>query len=125
MATKAKKRKEVTEAKAYVQARFNNTIVTITDDQGDPLCWASAGTCGLKGSRKGTPHAGTLVAEKATTLAKEFNIKVITIIVKGPGQGRDTAARVLIGCPDWKAKLARDDTGIAHNGCRQRKRRRV
>jgi small subunit ribosomal protein S11 len=119
-----KVRRNVTSAIAYVKATFNNTQVTITDSQGDTLCWASAGTCGFKGSRKSTPFAGQSAAQQAAEKAAKFGVKDIEVRVKGPGSGRESAITALQAA-GINVKLIEDTTPIPHNGCRPRKRRRV
>jgi small subunit ribosomal protein S11 len=117
-------RRNVTSAIAFIKATFNNTHVTITDTQGDTLCWASAGTCGFKGSRKSTPFAGQSAAQQAAEKAAKFGVKDIEVRVKGPGSGRESAITALQAA-GITVKLIEDTTPIPHNGCRPRKRRRV
>ncbi|MFN6127958.1 MAG: 30S ribosomal protein S11 [Planctomycetota bacterium] len=119
-----KVRRNVTSAIAYIKATFNNTQVTITDTQGDTLCWASAGTCGFKGSRKSTPFAGQSAAQQAAEKAAKFGVKDIEVRVIGAGSGRVSAITALQGAGIY-VKLIEDTTPIPHNGCRPRKRRRV
>ncbi|MBU6239103.1 MAG: 30S ribosomal protein S11 [Planctomycetes bacterium] len=119
-----KVRRNVTSAIAFIKATFNNTHVTITDTQGDTLCWASAGTCGFKGSRKSTPFAGQSAAQQAAEKAAKFGVKDIEVRVKGPGSGRESAITALQAA-GITVKLIEDTTPIPHNGCRPRKRRRV
>jgi small subunit ribosomal protein S11 len=119
-----KTRRNVTVAVAHVQATFNNTTVTITDTKGDTLCWASAGTCGFKGSRKSTPFAGTMAAQQAAEKAAKFGVKEIEVRIKGPGAGRESAISAL-QTAGMTVKEIEDVTPIPHNGCRPRKRRRV
>ncbi|MBU4310911.1 30S ribosomal protein S11 [bacterium] len=109
---------------AHIQATFNNTIVTITDTQGNVISWASAGTLGFKGTRKSTPFAAGLVAEASAKKAMEKGLNEVAVYVKGPGSGRETAIRSLqvVGLSITAIK---DVTPIPHNGCRSRKRRRV
>ncbi len=124
---KAKKRKirrSVTVGIAYIKTTFNNTIVTITDTKGDTLCWASAGTCGFKGSRKSTPFAGQLAAQQAAEKALKFGLKEVEVKVKGPGSGRESAITAL-QTAGLKIKSIEDITPLPHNGCRPKKRRRV
>jgi small subunit ribosomal protein S11 len=109
---------------AYITSTFNNTIVTITDKEGNVLCWASAGTAKLKGTKKGTPYAAQLAAEQAAKKAQEFQMKDIFVLVKGPGAGREAAIRSLQS-NGLNIKLIKDITPIPHNGCRPPKRRRV
>lgn len=122
--TQKKKRKEVLKGIAHIQSTFNNTIVTITDNNGNTLTWASAGSVGFKGSQKATPFAAGLAAEKAGKEAKNFGLKQIDVYVKGPGAGREAAIRSLqaVGI---EILLIKDVTPIPHNGCRPPKRRRV
>ncbi len=123
----AKKKKivrDVTEARAYIQCSFNNTIVTITDSHGGVLCWATAGSAGFKGTKKGTPFAAQMTAEKAGNKAREFGVRSLAVFVKGPGSGRETAIRALQNC-GFNINLIRDVTPIPHNGCRPPKPRRV
>lgn len=122
--TRKKVKRTVTDGVAHIYATFNNTIVTITDRQGNALAWATAGGSGFRGSRKSTPFAAQVAAEKAGTRAKEFGIKNMDVLVKGPGPGRDSAVRSLnnIG---FKITNITDVTPIPHNGCRPPKRRRV
>lgn len=121
---KKKVKKNVPYAVAHIQATFNNTIITITDMEGHTLCWASAGSLGLKGSRKGTPFAAQQAAQKVGLAAREHGVKQIEVRVKGPGAGRESAIRSLqaIGID---IKAIKDVTPIPHDGCRPPKRRRV
>ena len=109
---------------AYIQATFNNTLVTITDTTGNTIAWASSGTMGFKGSRKSTPFASQLAAESAARKAQEHGMKTVAVYVKGPGAGRESALRALQAA-GFKITLLRDVTPIPHNGCRHPKRRRV
>ena len=109
---------------AHVQATFNNTIISITDPQGNVLAWSSAGQVGFTGSRKSTAYAAQLAAEQATRRAREIGLKEVRIHVKGPGSGRESAIRA-IQAAGLEVTLIRDVTSIPHNGCRARKRRRV
>jgi small subunit ribosomal protein S11 len=123
--TKKKKiKKDIGFGVAYVQSTFNNTIITITDQQGNTLCWKSSGTAGFKGARKGTPFAAQLAAKEVATNAKEFGVRYVDVKVKGPGAGRESAIRAL-KAGGLEIKSIRDVTPIPHNGCRVRKRRRV
>jgi small subunit ribosomal protein S11 len=123
--TKKKKiRKEIGFGAAYVQSTFNNTIITITDQQGNTVCWSSAGTSGFKGARKGTPFAAQLAAKEAALKAKDFGVRYVDVKVKGPGAGRESAIRAL-QANGLEIKSIKDVTPIPHNGCRVRKRRRV
>jgi len=125
MAKKQKKvRKNVSRGIAYVKASFNNTQVTITDVNGETLCWQSAGTVGFKGSRKSTPFAATRAAEEAASAAKKFGMQEIEVRVKGAGAGRESAVTALQAA-GLKITAVEDHTAIPHNGCRPRKRRRV
>jgi small subunit ribosomal protein S11 len=121
---KKKMRRNVTVAVAHIQATFNNTMVTIADTKGDTLCWASAGTCGFKGSRKSTPFAGQCAAQQAAEKAIKFGVKEIEVLVKGPGSGRESAITALQSA-GLTVKSIEDVTPIPHNGCRPPKRRRV
>ena len=121
---KKKIRKDIGFGVAYVQSTFNNTIITIADQQGNTLCWKSSGTAGFKGARKGTPFAAQLAGKEVATNAREFGVRYVDVRVKGPGAGRESAIRALqVG--GLEIKSIRDVTPIPHNGCRQRKRRRV
>jgi len=127
MAKKGKKKKDrrpIPVGVAHIQSTFNNTIVTITDAQGNVLAWSSAGTTGFKGSRKGTPFAAGLAAETAARKAMEQGVKQVEVFVKGPGAGREAAIRSL-QTAGLEVALIRDVTPIPHNGCRPPKRRRV
>ena len=117
-------KRTVTDGVAHIYATFNNTIVTITDRQGNALAWATAGGSGFRGSRKSTPFAAQVAAERAGTRAKDYGMKNLDVMVKGPGPGRDSAVRSLnnIGL---KITNITDVTPIPHNGCRPPKRRRV
>jgi len=119
-----KARRNVTVAVAHIKATFNNTTVTITDTKGDTLCWASAGTCGFKGSRKSTPFAGQCAAQQVAERAAKFGVKEIEVHVKGPGSGRESAITALQSA-GMTVKSIEDRTPIPHNGCRPRKKRRV
>ncbi len=116
--------KAVTFAKVYIQSTFNNTMVTITDDRGATLCWASAGGSGFKGTKKGTPFAAQMTAQKAAKRAVELGVKQCTVFVKGPGPGRETAIRALQQAGLQVVSL-KDVSPIPHNGCRAPKARRV
>ncbi len=108
----------------HIQATFNNTIVTITDEAGNAVAWKSSGSAGFKGSRKSTPYAAQIATEKVLEKAKEFGLSKIEVIVKGIGSGRDSAIRALMAS-GIEVSAIRDVTGLAHNGCRPRKARRV
>ena len=124
--TRARKRvrKQVSDGIAHVHASFNNTIVTITDRQGNALSWATAGGSGFRGSRKSTPFAAQSAAETAATAAMEHGLKTVEVFVKGPGQGREAAIRALQAV-GLEVTMIKDVTPIPHNGCRPPKRRRV
>ena len=117
-------RRNVTVGVAHVKATFNNTTVTITDSKGDTLCWASAGTCGFKGSRKSTPFAGQCAAQQAAEKAIKFGVKEVGVRVNGPGSGRESAITALQAA-GLTVKVIEDCTPIPHNGCRPPKKRRV
>jgi len=117
-------KREVRQGIANIQSTFNNTIVTITDLQGNTLSWASAGVIGQKGSRKSTPFAAQLVAKNAAIKAMEYGLKVVEVHVNGPGAGRESAIRAL-QATGLEVRAIRDVTPIPHNGCRPPKRRRV
>jgi small subunit ribosomal protein S11 len=117
-------RKQVTDGMAHVHASFNNTIVTITDRQGNALSWATAGGSGFRGSRKSTPFAAQIAAERAGNAALEYGLKNIEVFVKGPGPGRESAIRAL-NAIGYKVVNITDVTPIPHNGCRPPKKRRV
>jgi len=119
-----KAKKHVTDGIAHVHASFNNTIITITDRQGNALSWATSGGCGFRGSRKSTPFAAQVAAEKAGTAAQEHGLKSVEVRVKGPGPGRESAVRALNACGLKISNIA-DVTPIPHNGCRPPKKRRV
>ena len=133
MATKAKKtvatrsrrdKKNIERGAAHIQSTFNNTIVTITDVQGNALSWASAGELGFRGSRKSTPFAAQSAAETAAKAAMEHGLKTVEVYVKGPGAGREAAIRALQSA-GLEVSMIKDVTPIPHNGCRPPKRRRV
>lgn len=117
-------RKNITVGQAHIKSTFNNTIVSITDTRGNVISWQSAGTVGFKGSRKSTPFAAQMAAEKAAKMAMEHGLKKVSVFVKGPGSGRETAIRSLQAVGLEVASI-QDCTPIPHNGCRQVKRRRV
>ncbi|MCG9894194.1 MAG: 30S ribosomal protein S11 [Fimbriimonadaceae bacterium] len=121
---KVKEKRQVGHGHAYIHATFNNTIVTITDPNGNALCWASAGQVGFKGSRKGTPFAAQLSAEKAVEKAKLHGMETVDVFICGPGGGRETAVRSL-HARGLEVKSIRDVTPVPHNGCRPPKKRRV
>ena len=121
---KKKVKKNVATGVAHIQSTFNNTIVTITDPGGGALAWSSAGRQGLKGSRKSTPYAAQLAAEECARKAMEHGVRSVTVYVKGPGAGRESAMRALQAA-GIKVSMIRDVTPVPHNGCRPPKRRRV
>lgn len=124
-ATRRRKiRRTVTSGQMHVQATFNNTIVSFTDDRGNLLTWSSSGTAGFKGSRKSTPFAAQTAAEKAASAAKDYGLAKVDVFVRGIGSGRESAIRALISAGIVVASI-KDVTGIPHNGCRPRKARRV
>ena len=117
-------RKNIEKGQAHIHSSFNNTIVTITDTQGNAISWGSAGELGFKGSRKSTPYAAGQVAETAAKAAMEHGLKTVEVFVKGPGSGREAAIRALSAC-GLEVTSIRDVTPVPHNGCRPPKRRRV
>src|SRR5688500_7279097 len=119
-----KVKKHVTDAIAHVHASFNNTVVTITDRQGNTLSWATSGGCGFRGSRKSTPFAAQVAAERAGTAAQEWGVRTVEVRVRGPGAGRESAVRAL-NAAGLKVTSIEDVTPIPHNGCRPPKKRRV
>ena len=119
-----KERRKVSHGQAHIQATFNNTIITITDQQGNTLCWASAGSSGFKGSRKSTPYAAQLAGRNAARQASDFGVREIDIFVKGPGPGREAAIRTLMNAGLIVTSIT-DVTPLPHNGCRPPKKRRV
>ncbi len=119
-----RERKNITSGVAHVSATFNNTMITITDAQGNAISWSSAGSQGFKGSRKSTPYAAQVAAEDAGKKAMEHGMKTLEVQVKGPGSGRESALRSLQAV-GFTITSIRDVTPIPHNGCRPRKRRRV
>jgi len=121
---KRRDRKNVESGAAHIRSSFNNTIVTITDTQGNTISWASAGEMGFKGSRKSTPYAAQTAAETAAKIAMEHGMKTVEVYVKGPGTGREAAIRAL-QTTGLNITLIKDVTPIPHNGCRPPKRRRV
>jgi len=122
--TKRKVRRQILDAIAHIHASFNNTIITITDRQGNALSWATAGGCGFRGSRKSTPFAAQVAAERAGTAAMGYGVKNLEVRVKGPGPGRESAVRAL-NSVGFRITQIEDVTPIPHNGCRPPKRRRV
>ncbi len=119
-----RERKNITSGVAHVNSTFNNTMITITDAQGNSIAWSSAGAQGFKGSRKATPYAAQMAAEDAGRKAQEHGVKTLEVEVKGPGSGRESALRALQAV-GFAITAIRDVTPIPHNGCRPRKRRRV
>ena len=122
--TKRKAKKNITNGVAHVNSTFNNTMVTITDVQGNTISWSSSGSQGFKGSRKSTPFAAQIAAEVAGKAAQEHGLQVLEVNVKGPGSGRESAVRALQAL-GLNVTAIRDVTSIPHNGCRPPKRRRV
>ena len=121
---KKRERKNITSGVAHVNATFNNTMITITDVQGNTIAWSTAGTMGFKGSRKSTPYAAQVAAEDAAKKAQEHGMRTLEVEVAGPGSGRESALRSLQAA-GFTITSIRDVTPIPHNGCRPRKRRRV
>jgi small subunit ribosomal protein S11 len=119
-----RERKSIPVGRAYIQSTFNNTIVTLTDLQGNVIAWGSSGTAGFKGSRKGTPYAAQLAARDAAQKAMEHGLRQVEVYVRGPGSGREAAIRSLQSSGLYITRI-RDVTPIPHNGCRPPKRRRV
>lgn len=119
-----RERKNIASGVAHVNASFNNTMITITDAQGNAISWSSAGMMGFKGSRKSTPYAAQMAAEDAANKAREHGMRTIEVEVRGPGSGRESALRALQSA-GFQITSIRDVTPIPHNGCRPRKRRRV
>ena len=122
--TKKKTKKNIVSGVAHINSTFNNTIITITDNTGNTISWSSSGNKGFKGSRKSTPFAAQLAAEEAGKKAIEHGMKNIEVVVKGPGNGRESAIRAL-NSTGLKISIIKDITPIPHNGCRPSKRRRV
>ena len=119
-----KELKKVDKGQAHIQSSFNNTLVTITDMNGNAISWSSAGSLGFKGSRKGTPFAAQMAADTAANAAKEHGLRSVEVYVKGPGAGREAAIRALAAA-DLEVTMITDVSPIPHNGCRPPKRRRV
>lgn len=122
--TKRRERKNIERGQAHIQSTFNNSIVTLTDTQGNTISWASAGQLGFKGSRKSTPFAAQIAAETAAKAAMEHGLKAVEVFVKGPGAGREAAIRSL-QATGLEVTMIKDVTPVPHNGCRPPKRRRV
>ena len=121
---KKKEKKNIAKGIAHIQSTFNNTIITITDLSGNVIAWSSAGSRAFKGSRKGTPFAAQIAADKVLETAESYGIQTIDIKVKGPGPGRDSAIKTVANT-NFKVLSIRDITPIPHNGCRPKKKRRV
>jgi len=119
-----RERKSIPTGRAYIQSTFNNTLITLTDPQGNVIAWGSSGTAGFKGSRKGTPYAAQLAARDATRKAMEHGLRQVEVFIKGPGSGREAAIRSLQSSGLYITGI-KDVTPIPHNGCRPPKRRRV
>ncbi len=122
--TRRRERKSIPAGRAYIQATFNNTLVTLTDPEGNVIAWGSSGTAGFKGSRKGTPYAAQLAARDAARKAMEHGLRQVEVYIKGPGSGREAAIRSLQSSGLYITGI-RDVTPIPHNGCRPPKRRRI
>jgi small subunit ribosomal protein S11 len=122
--TSRKSKKAATKGQAFIQSTFNNTIVTLTDGEGNSFGWASAGTVGFKGTKKGTPFAAQVAAQNVARRALDAGMRRVDVFVKGPGSGRETAIRALQAA-GLEIGAIRDVTSLPHNGCRPRKRRRV
>lgn len=122
--TKRRVKKNIERGQVHIQASFNNTIVTITDTQGNAISWASAGGLGFRGSRKSTPYAAQMAAETAAKAALPHGLKSVDVMVKGPGSGREAAIRAIATCGIDVLSI-KDVTAVPHNGCRPPKRRRV
>ncbi|MBE5757149.1 MAG: 30S ribosomal protein S11 [Clostridiales bacterium] len=121
---KRKDARKVDKGQVHIQASFNNTLVTITDREGNAISWSSAGSLGFKGSRKSTPFAAQMAAEDAAKKAKDVGLRSVEVFVKGPGSGRESAIRALANC-DLEITMIQDVSPIPHNGCRPPKKRRV
>jgi small subunit ribosomal protein S11 len=122
--TRKKTKRVVVDGVAHVQASFNNTMITITDRQGNALCWATSGASGFRGSRKSTPFSAQVAAERVAVAAQEYGMKSVDVFVKGPGPGRESAVRSL-NAAGLRINSIADVTPIPHNGCRPPKKRRV
>ncbi len=121
---KKKEKKNIPNARVYISATFNNTIVSVTDPEGNVISWSSTGLHGFKGSRKSTPYAARIVGEDAITKALEHGVKQVEIVIKGPGSGRESALRA-VASSGIKVSRILDTTPVPHNGCRPPKRRRI
>ena len=121
---KRRESKKIDKGQVHIQSSFNNTLVTITDMNGNAISWSSSGSLGFKGSRKSTPFAAQMAAETAAKAAKEQGLRSVEVYVKGPGSGRESAIRALVNC-DLEITLISDVSPIAHNGCRPPKKRRI
>jgi len=122
--TKRRARKNIANAVAHIKASFNNTLISFTDEAGNAICWATSGASGFRGSRKSTPFAAQVAAEEACRKAMDHGVKNVSVLVKGPGSGRESAIRA-ISASGLNVTFIRDVTPIPHNGCRPPKRRRV
>lgn len=118
-------KKNIAKGMVHVAATFNNTIITVTDEIGNVICWSSAGALGFKGSKKSTPYAAQQTVEDAMTKAKEQGIKEVSIRVQGPGSGRETAVKAVGAIDGVRVSSLKDVTPLPHNGCRPRKKRRI
>jgi len=123
--SKKKIYKNIAEGRVYINSTFNNTLVTVTDNKGNPLTWSSSGNAGFKGARKSTPYAATTAIEKALGEAQKHGIKKLAVYLKGPGVGRDAALRFLRSKRDFDVEMVSDITPVPHNGPRPPKQRRV
>ncbi|MEP0813866.1 MAG: 30S ribosomal protein S11 [bacterium] len=121
---KKKEKKNVPVGRVYIQATFNNTLVSITDDRGNLIAWSSSGSRGFKGAKKGTAYAAQIATEAALRTAQEHGLREVSIFSQGPGSGKDAAVRT-VNNMGFKVSLIKDTTPVPHNGCRPRKRRRV
>ena len=123
--TRRRERKSVPVGRAYIQATFNNTIITVTDVQGNVVAWSTTGASGFQGSRKSTPFAAKVTTEKALRKASEMGMKSVEVFVKGPGVGRESALRAIGSAENLRITAISDITPIPHNGCRPPKQRRI
>lgn len=121
---KKKEKRSVPSGRVYINATFNNTIITVTDDTGNVIAWSSAGHLNFKGSRKSTPYAAQMAARDAAEKTRDFGLREVDVLVKGPGIGRESAIRAIAN-EGIRIRQIRDITPLPHNGCRPRKRRRV